>query len=83
MNLANFALSLAYELERQAKRANQDANDAYYQAIAGGYRFDGGRLIQDEDAAWAECQRTGRLADAADDAVCEVEDLCAERERAA
>jgi hypothetical protein len=82
MNLANFALSLAYELERQAKRANRDANETYAKALAGGYHFDGGRVIVDEDAAWAECQRTGRLADACDDLVMELEDLCAERRAA-
>jgi hypothetical protein len=83
MNLANFALSLAYELERQTKRANRDANETYAQALDGGYRFDGGRLIQDEDTAWAECQRTGRLADACDDLVCEIEDMVAMRRDAA
>lgn len=83
MNLTGLAVELAYALEAKAKRLNQSANEEYSYALGGGHRFDGGRVFGDEDAAWAECQRTGRLADACDDLVCEVEDLVAMRRDAA
>jgi hypothetical protein len=74
MHMIGFCLELAYALEAMAKRANQHANEAYRQALAGGYRFDGGWVVADEDAAWNECQRTGKWCNAWDDAICTLED---------
>lgn len=70
INFAILARNWAYEIERQAKNANRDANEEYAAAI------DGNRAgTKSEDDAWDACQRTARLCDAADEAVMEVENI--------
>lgn len=65
--LAIFGTEFAYAIEAAAKRANRDANCDYSDALGFG-------SPKQQDDAFAACQRTGRLADQAADAVIECED---------
>lgn len=69
----SFPLALLYELTRQAKAANRDANIAYSEAIG----------WPQESDVWAECQKSARLCDLADDLTIECEDAEFDRARAA
>lgn len=67
---ARFALCLAERIHELAVRANIAANEDYAQWV--------GTNTKAEDDAWAECQRTARLADAAQDALIETENGAAQ-----
>lgn len=82
MTFGNFADHLLAELERLAKWENQNANQEYATALAGGYRIDGGRVFVDEDAAFEACARTARLCDLADEMRTECADIYFDRRTA-